>query len=711
MIRSPRSLTLRSARVACLLGAGAVALSAFPASAAGPVGAQQRVSFSGDDANRAINAYEPAVAENPRTGQHLMVWTRASAARAGVFGRLVDRAGTPLGTELQISDPGRVASDPTVAYNARRNEFMVAFAVALSADETEIHVHRVSAAGTPLGSDVRISTMGADGAGLADLPDIAWNPTRDEYLVAWAGRETTTGEEEVYVQRVTPDGAGTGPDDLRISSAGPDGDAAFSASDPAVAYDERHDAYMVAWSADDDTGGHVARDYEIHVQRLTGDGAETGTDDRRVSEAGTPGDNEFASTEPDIAYDPVGDRFLVAWLAHNDGPPTGSAREVFTQALTSDGAETGPDDQRVSETGPYVDITLTRDPAVAADVRAGELLVTWSGTNPTLPADKVEVFAQRMASAGTEIDGDTRVSVTPATDAAGTLAEHSALAFDSGAGQFVVAWEAAGTLAPPAPGKSEISTVRYQGGTPVALAATLCRAIPPLADPPEGDPSKITLSVNQLLINQRIDQAAIRRANGVQSWIDDGVESRDLCQAALGVEELVPGSVGGFTGLPTTHAQPDPRPVVIPPAVAGDPSKVTLTVNQLLINQRISQAAIRRLNALKARLDAGLTGGDVKDGQVGRSQLKAGTTVLFTPVTTPVTASVTSIAPPSPGDPGKVTLSINQLLINQRISQAAVKRANELIHRLGEGIGPEEVRNGGLTAADLAPGLALSTTP
>ncbi len=40
-----------------------------------------------------------------------------------------------------------------------------------------------------------------------------------------------------------------------------------------------------------------------------------------------------------------------------------------------------------------------------------------------------------------------------------------------------------------------------------------------------------------------------------------------------------------------------------------------------------------------------------------------------------------------------------------------MKRANELIHRLGEGIGPEEVRNGALTAADLAPGLALSTTP
>ena len=130
-----------------------------------------------------------------------------------------------------------------------------------------------------------------------------------------------------------------------------------------------------------------------------------------------------------------------------------------------------------------------------------------------------------------------------------------------------------------------------------------------------------------------------------------------------------------------------------------------------LINQRIDQAAIRRLNALRARLDAGLTGGDIRDAQVGRAQLRAGTTVLFTPVAAPVAASVTSIAPPSPGDPSKVTLSVNQLLINQRISQAAVKRANELIHRLGEGIGPEEIRDGTLTVADLVPGLVVSTAP
>ena len=69
------------------------------------------------------------------------------------------------------------------------------------------------------------------------------------------------------------------------------------------------------------------------------------------------------------------------------------------------------------------------------------------------------------------------------------------------------------------------------------------------------------------------------------------------------------------------------------------------------------------------------------------------------------------VAPATPGDPSKVTLSAGQLLINQRISQAAVNRANDLIRRLGDGIGPEEIRDGSVSAIDLAPGVPVSSVP
>ena len=46
-----------------------------------------------------------------------------------------------------------------------------------------------------------------------------------------------------------------------------------------------------------------------------------------------------------------------------------------------------------------------------------------------------------------------------------------------------------------------------------------------------------------------------------------------------------------------------------------------VTPEQLRINQRISQAAVRRVNELVDRLMRGLTGDDFRDGTIGASKL------------------------------------------------------------------------------------------
>ena len=254
----------------------------------------------------------------------------------------------------------------------------------------------------------------------------------------------------------------------------------------------------------------------------------------------------------------------------------------------------------------------------------------------------------------------------------------------------------------------EVYARRFGAGAPVAGASAVCKVLPPVPPPSPGDPSDITLTTGQLLINQRIDQAAIRRANGVSAWLGDGVEGRDLCQGALAASELAPGIVTDALGPPIALAAPDPRPIVVAPATPGDPSDITLTTGQLLINQRISQAAIRRLNALKARMDAGLTGGDVDDRTLTQPVFVAGLRVLVAPPpASPPAASTTDIAPARPGDPSQVTLTTGQLLINQRISQAAVRRANDLIARIEDGLVASDVRDGTVTALDLAPGVVV----
>jgi hypothetical protein len=49
--------------------------------------------------------------------------------------------------------------------------------------------------------------------------------------------------------RLTP--ADVGANDFRISFTGSDGDTAFGATDPAVAYNGRANEYLVVWTGDD----------------------------------------------------------------------------------------------------------------------------------------------------------------------------------------------------------------------------------------------------------------------------------------------------------------------------------------------------------------------------------------------------------------------------------------------------------------------------
>jgi hypothetical protein len=118
---------------------------------------------------------------------------------------------------------------------------------------------------------------------------------------------------------------------------------------------------------------------------------------------------------------------------------------------------------------------------------------------------------------------------------------------------------------------------------------------------------EITLTAGQLLINQRIAQAAVRRVNALQALVDG--EN--------------------------------------PPAAGkGNPGAVDLSAGQLLISQRIAQAAVRRINSLTALVD-------------GELEPKV-----------------------DAGQKDRVALTVAQLRINQRIAQAAIRRADALAERI-----------------------------
>lgn len=237
-------------------------------------------------------------------------------------------------------------------------------------------------------------------------------------------------------------------------------------------------------------------------------------------------------------------------------------------------------------------------------------------------------------------------------------------------------------------------------------AQTLIAAPPVFANVAQTNvsrpPGRVRATLQAMRIEQRISAAAVRRANAIQQWLDEGLQTRDLAGGGITTRELAGGIV---TALAPSHpvTVPTPRPVVL--AKAGPESPLRFTRTQMLINQRISQAAVLRSNALTARLSA-LTGGDIRAGEVTLPQLQ---NVLFTlgrqpSVATPP-ASTTSVRPLSRPAVSSLALTDSQMLINQRVAQAAVRRTNALIVKVGRGLAGDSFQPGSIGTDRLAPAL------
>ncbi len=153
-------------------------------------------------------------------------------------------------------------------------------------------------------SDFRISHVGPDGDANFDAlhPAVAYNDADHEFLVVWAGDDRIDGEVEIYGQRLdAATGAFLG-DAFRISDMGPEGNPAFDAFTPAVAYNSAEHAYLVVWAGLDEANGPVT----LYGQRLeAATGAEVGANDFRIAEA--------EARHPAVAYNRADNAYLVVW--------------------------------------------------------------------------------------------------------------------------------------------------------------------------------------------------------------------------------------------------------------------------------------------------------------------------------------------------------------------------------------------------------------
>ena len=265
----------------------------------------------------------------------------------------------------------------------------------------------------PIGEQSRISQMGPDGNASFDAfdPHVAYNPTTNQSFVVWEGDNLGTGEDEIHGRMVDAAGHAIGLQ-MTLSDMGPPGNAAFDAEDPAVVYNSQANEFLVVWNGDDVTD----EEYEIFGQRVNAGGAQVGTNDLRISQMGVDGDAGFDAFDPQVAYNPRRNQYMVVWEGE-DGPPAFAAgeREIFGQRVNAAGAQIGTNDFRISDMGTNGDAARDAfDPYIAYNSITNEYLAVWEGDDgtPPLAAAEREIFGQLVNAAGAEAEVSGRADRT-----------------------------------------------------------------------------------------------------------------------------------------------------------------------------------------------------------------------------------------------------------------------------------------------------------
>jgi hypothetical protein len=504
-------------------------------------------------------------------------------------------------------------------------------------------------------------------------------------LVVWHEQAPGLGAQasgDVRVASRAPGGPWTGP--RQLSAAG--------SYEPAIAAGAG--GSLAVWLTDE-SGGAAVWGSERPV------GGDWGPP-RRLS--GAPA----AVTTPGVAMNPAGDAVVVWQL---DGAMV---------AATRDRAGRWASPAKISGAARVAHKALRPPPAVAID-DAGAIVVAWRADSG-VPA----VLDLRVA---TRPAGGSWRAVEVLSAPAGRSVGAPAVAIRGG--RAIVAWPqprglrtvlttrrndlARGAWAAPErvspPGEAGTAPALLIDGRGRAICVyvaiqnrgTIRRAIVVrVAERPATPPARrpVRLTREQLLVNQRISQTALRRVNAVLERLDGGLTAADIRRGSLLAASFGPGvTVGGLEAAEVVDpGPPAPIRILAPPRSTARPE---LSAEQLLVNHRIAMAALRRAKAARRLLTSGLTGANVRDGSLGAEHLAPGLAV--------VAADDAPAAAPRPataragGGNVRVRLSPEQLLITQRIAQAAVSEANALVARVEGGFGAEDFRPGSLGGADLRP--------
>ena len=195
----------------------------------------RRVSASGETIgssfsvahNSLLQFYRPAVAYSPSQDSYLVVWhLKYSNVDYDVYGTPVSGSGVP-GASFSIDRDLDWDWYPAIAYNGQADEFLVVWEKYVSPTRRDVEARRIRASDWAMPSWKSIAGAANQ---LRRLPDVAYNAARNEYLIAYIHHSPPTGGGDV-VALIASSNLGTLSPEMWISPSGnpPQVDVALAA--------------------------------------------------------------------------------------------------------------------------------------------------------------------------------------------------------------------------------------------------------------------------------------------------------------------------------------------------------------------------------------------------------------------------------------------------------------------------------------------------
>ncbi len=214
--------------------------------------------------------YFADVAYNQQRNEYLVVWEHYEGYVSRVRARRVSATGELLGGEITLSPPpgpGSQQMRPAVAYASTSDLYLVVMEYKWEFG-IDIVAQSLSSAGALVGGLQGIS--GASGTmDNREQPDVAYNRRRNEFLVVWQQMDTTYGDYDIYARRVLGDGTPAFPESIEVTRWTSDDLVPAVAAIPT---EGRNGQYLVTWEHREGTnnGDVMVRRFDGDGSALSG---------------------------------------------------------------------------------------------------------------------------------------------------------------------------------------------------------------------------------------------------------------------------------------------------------------------------------------------------------------------------------------------------------------------------------------------------------